>query len=202
MHRATRRITGWCLGLALVAGLGCYPGEFDNNSYSAVATVYDTTATFGTATTFALADSVVHLVPSGETDELSRIYDQQILDRIRTNLTAAGYAEVADPTTANLNVIALATTSTYAGTYWDSYCGYYGWWYPGYSCGYPNYWYTYEYTVGTLLIGMTDHRLITNNKAPLIWFAGLSGLVDNSTLAQINAGIDQAFEQSPYIHHP
>jgi hypothetical protein len=202
MYGAARRIAGWALALPLVAGLGCYPNEFDNNSYQAVATVRDTLAVFSTAATYALADSVVHLTPPGSDDELSRIYDQQILDRIRTNMTAKGYTEVVDPNAANLHLLALATSSTYYGYYWDSWCGYYGWWYPAYGCGYPSYWYTYDYTVGTLLIGMTDHRAMTNNKAPMIWFAGLNGLVDQTTLPEIYAGIDQAFTQSPYIHHP
>lgn len=202
MYGAARRIAGWALALPLIAGLGCYPGEFDQNSYQAVATLRDTSAAFGTAATFALADSVIHLTPPGSDDELSRIYDQQILDRIRLNMTGAGYTEVLDPTVADLHLLALATSSTYYGYYWDNWCGYYGWWYPAYGCGYPGYWYTYDYTVGTLMIGMTDRRLMTNNRAPMIWFAGLNGLVDATTLPEIYFGIDQAFDQSPYIHHP
>jgi hypothetical protein len=204
MHRAARLIAGWALALAPLAGLGCYPDRYDTGyNYSAVATLRDTTGAFSTATTFALADSVVHLVPPGESDGITRSYDKQILDRIRLNMTSAGYTLVTNPASATLNLVTLATTSTYSGYYWDSWCGYYGWWYPAYGCGYPTYWYSYEYTVGTLLIGMADHRLMTNNKAPLIWFAGLSSLVDEGvTAAKINVGIDQAFAQSPYIHHP
>jgi hypothetical protein len=202
MHRAAKLIAGWVLALAPLAGLGCYPNRYDSSNYDSVSTLRDTTAAFGTATTFALADSVIHLVPPGQSDELTRIYDQQILDRIRTNMTAAGYVEVANPAAANLNMMTLATSSTYYGYYWDSWCGYYGWWYP-YGCYYPGYWYTYEYTVGTVLIGMTDLRVVTNNKSPLIWFAGLSGLVGQGvTPARLTAAIDQAFAQSPYIHHP
>ena len=52
------------------------------------------------------------------------------------------------------------------------------------------------------MIGMTDRRQMTNNHAPMIWFAGLNGLVDVTTLPEIYFGIDQAFVQSPYIHHP
>ena len=202
MHRATKLIAGWVLALAPLAGSGCYPSRYDSSNYDSVVTLSDTAAVFGTATTFALADSVVHLVPPGQTDELTRIYDQQILDQIRTNMLANGYTEVANPTVANLNLMTLATSSTYYGYYWDNWCGYYGWWYP-YGCGYPGYWYTYEYTVGSVLIGMQDNRAVANNKAPLIWFAGLSGLVGQGvTPARLNAAIDQAFDQSPYIHHP
>jgi len=204
MQRAAKLIAGWALALAPLAGLGCYPDRLDSTDFDAVATLRDTTAAFGSATTFALADSVVHLVPPGETDDLSRVYDAQVLARIRTNMTAAGYTEVANPALADLTVVALATTSTYYGYYWDSWCGYYGWWYPSYGCGYPNYWYAYDYTVGTLLIGMADRRLMTNNKAPMIWFAGLSGLLDQgASVTRLNTAIDQAFEQSSsYLHHP
>lgn len=202
MHRAAKLIAGWVLALAPLAGLGCYPSRFDSSNYDSVATLRDTTAAFGTATTFALADSVVHLVPPGGTDTLSRAYDQQIVARVRTNMTAAGYTEVANPAAANLVVMTFATSSTYQGYYWDNWCGYYGWYYP-YGCGYPGYWYTYEYTVGTVIIGMRDNRLLANNKAPMIWFAGLSGLVgQGTTVTRLNTAIDQAFDQSPYIHHP
>lgn len=203
MHRAARRIARWALALAPLAGLGCYPDRYDSTNYDAVATLRDTVGAFGTATTFALADSIIHLVPPGEDDNVSRLYDQQVLDRIRLNMTSRGYTEVANPAAATLNMVTLATTSTYVGYYWDSWCGYYGWWYPAWGCSYPGYWYSYDYTVGTLLIGMADHRLMTNNKAPLIWFAGLSGLLDQgATVARLTTAIDQAFTQSPYIHHP
>lgn len=199
MYRATQWIAG--LAVVLIAGSGCYPDQYDSVNYDSVATLYDTSAVFHTATTFALADSVVHL--GGGTDDIPRTYDAQILARIRLNMTNAGYTEVATPATANLDLVALVTTSTYAGYYWDAWCGYYGYWYPGYACYYPPYWGVYSYTVGTLLIGMSDNRAAVSAKAPMIWFAGISGLMNQaSSQSRVTSTIDQAFAQSPYIHHP
>jgi hypothetical protein len=37
----------------------------------------------------------------------------------------------------------------------------------------------------------------------MMWFAGLSGLMNQaSSQTRITSSIDQAFAQSPYIHHP
>jgi hypothetical protein len=200
MRKLTRRIAG-CV-LALVGAIGCYPDQYDDYLYESVLTLYDTTAVFNTAATFALADSVVHLVPPGESDDVTRDYDQVILDRIRFNMTNAGYTEVANPTTAALNLVTLATSSTYLGVYWEDWCSYWSWWYVSWGCGYPGYWYTYEYTTGTLLIGMADNRAYANNEAPLIWFAGMNGLLGGATSALITTVIDEAFAQSPYIRYP
>ena len=198
MHRASKSIAVFLL--ALLAYVGCYPGVTDVTTFDSVTTLVDTSAEFSTATTFALADSVVHL---SDEEEISRAFDQQILARIRTNMTNAGYIEVPAPQDADLNLVVLATSSTYLAYYWDYWCSYYGWWYPSWGCYYPTGWYGYEYTLGTILIGMSDNRLIANNRAPLIWFAGANGLVNQgATSARINAAIDQAFEQSPYINHP
>jgi hypothetical protein len=190
--------------LALCAGLSCYPGRgTETTTYDSVVTVRDTNAVFNTATTFALADSVIHLITPGEPDDITRLYDQQILDRVRLNLTQAGYIEMATPATADLNVVVLVTSGTFTGYYWDYWCSYYGWWYGAWGCYYPPYWYTYEFDVAALLIGMADNRQIQNNRAPMIWFAGATGLMGTGATAQrITDAIDQAFDQSPYIQTP
>ena len=60
----------------------------------------------------------------------------------------------------------------------------------------------YTYRTGTLLVTMIDVRAqrADTKTIPMLWAAGLDGLVgDASTMARIHAGIDQAFEQSPYL---
>jgi hypothetical protein len=187
-----------------MAALGCYPGVTDVSTFDSVTTLRDTTAQFATATTFALADSVVHLAGEDE-DQISRDHDALILQTIRTNMTNAGYTEVATPQSADLNVVVMVTSSTYLAYYWDYWCSYYGWWYPSWGCYYPTYWYGYQYTLGTILIGMSDNRQYDPDleRAPLIWFAGANGLAGQGATAQrIQRGIDQAFTQSPYIGRP
>jgi hypothetical protein len=185
--------------------VACYPDQYDDYLYESVLTLYDTSAAnsgdFSTATTYSLADSVVHLVPPGEDDDVTRLYDQAILDRIRFNMDAAGYAEVINPANADLTLLTFATSSTYYGYVYDYWCTYYGWYYT-YSCGYPGYWYAYEYTTGTLMISMADNRAVANNMAPLIWFAGMNGLMGGADATLITTVIDLAFAQSPYIETP
>ena len=60
----------------------------------------------------------------------------------------------------------------------------------------------FSYQTGTLLVSMIDVRSQhTDAKTiPLLWAAALDGLVgDQSTMTRIRAGINQAFEQSPYL---
>jgi len=186
--------------LALLVGLGCYPERGQQTSYDSIYTVRDTTTNFGTATTFAIADSVVHLGEPGDPDTVTRAYDDEILARVRTNLEDAGYTEVLDPTASDLNVVVLVTSSTFTGYYWDYWCSYYGWWYASWGCYYPGYWYSYEYQVGTIFLGISDNRRFLNDRAPMVWFAAMNGLMGTgSTLTRIVSAIDQAFDQSPYI---
>ena len=106
-----------------------------------------------------------------------------------------------DPNAANLHLLALATSSTYYGYYWDNCAATTAGGIRPTAAAIRTIWYTYEYTVGSLLIGMTDHRAMTNNKAPLIWFAGMNGLVDQTSLPEIYAD-RPGIQPVPCIHHP
>lgn len=194
-----RRPTSFgAIALAAALAAGCYPDRLDTVNYDAVATVYDTAGTF-TATTFALADSVVHLVPPGELDNISRAFDNQIIATVRANMVARGYTEVADPNVGDLAVLLAVSTTEYQGFYWSYWCGYWGWYYP-YGCYYPPYWGTYEYTTGSLFVTISDRRAASAGDVPLIWLAVGNGLAGTgATAARLIAAIDQMFAQSPYI---
>ena len=82
-----------------------------------------------------------------------------------------------------------------------------GWVYPGYpwwGCWYC--WYTpipvvVDYEVGTVIISMMDHRQNGNDLAPS-WMAFVRGLPSDSNSFNGDrtvSGIDQAFEQSPFL---
>ena len=186
--------------LALLVWLGCYPERGQQTTYDAVFTAQDTTTNWGTAATFSLADSVVHLVEPGDPDNVTRQFDDDILARVRLNMIQAGYTEVTTPTTADLNVVTLVAAGTFTGYYWDYWCSYYGWYYPAWGCYYPPYWYSYEFQVGALLIGIADNRRFAANRAPMVWAAVATGLMGSgATLVRIQNAIDQAYDQSPYI---
>jgi hypothetical protein len=60
---------------------------------------------------------------------------------------------------------------------------------------------TFTYDTGTLLITMLDvqHGDASSRRVPLLWAAGVSGVLTSSSLQGALEGIDQAFTQSPYL---
>ena len=98
-----------------------------------------------------------------------------------------------------LGISALAIENTGVGWVpspcWSWYCWYYPVWYPvGYS-----------YSTGTVIIqlGKPDGVIdLADDDANVAWFAALDGLMSsnvNNNQAGIQRGINQAFEQSPYL---
>jgi len=192
-------LAGVIAGLGLVAGLSCTPGsEITASESDVVATTHDKAFDFGAVTTYALSDSIVHIT-DGASDLLSRNYDAQILNLVTDNLDALGWTAVVDPGTADV-VVLISATATANFSYYYSY---WGWYYPGYcpGCywGYPTA--TYSYTTGTLLIQMF-HPEDTDTKVAGLWIAALNGVLDDSAAnkqTRLTRGINQAFDQSPYL---
>lgn len=183
-------------GLLLVV-VGCYPDRLSTSNYDMVITTYDTAASF-TAATYFLRDTVVHLVPPGGTDDITRLFDNQIITQVRTNMQARGYISLPDTNGADLHVAIAVSTTEYTGYYWNYWCDI---WYGYYGCYYPPYWGTYSYTLGTLFVTIGDRRQVgAGGKRELIWIGLANGLAgQGSTAARLTSGIDQMFAQSPYI---
>ena len=109
------------------------------------------------------------------------------------------------------DVVVLLATSTRVQTGviysdWFAAWGYLPYWDasvdPSWAWAFPDGVVPYAYQSGTLLVTMIDVRAprADTKTIPMLWAAGLDGLVgDSSTTARIRAGIDQAFEQSPYL---
>jgi hypothetical protein len=195
------------VALAFVAA-GCSPGSDPESitAFDTVTTLFSSQADFAGAQTFTVVDSVMHL---GEPpDDISRAYDALILSRIRADLSAIGWTEIANPGPGNNPDVAVqtaVTTSEYSGVvYWPPYWGWYpGWGYPGYGWGWGGWATAYSYTTGTVLMAMLDLRNpnIGSQTIPVMWLGALNGVLGNtaSSQARITNGIDQAFEQSPYL---
>jgi hypothetical protein len=62
----------------------------------------------------------------------------------------------------------------------------------------------FTYEAGTLLITMLDlvHGDASTRQVPLLWAAGINGVLTSSSLDGALAGITQAFSQSPYLERP
>jgi hypothetical protein len=192
--------------LAAAIFISCYPGdELTVSDTDTVVTLFDKNAVFAGDSTYAMPDTVLHLVAEGERDDISRAYDSTLLSDIADNMAKLGYARVTDPAAADVHILTAVsvrdyTGYAYTGGWWNYWYGYYPpyWgWYPYYPTGV-----TYEYSIGTVFILMMDpHKTTADDKpVPPIWIAALNGLADKSTNSKrISNGINQAFAQSKYL---
>jgi hypothetical protein len=158
-----------------------------------------------------MPDSVIHLVQSGETDDISRTFDDGTLTQVATNMDAMGFTRETDPALADVIVLVAVTAHEevgFTGYPWGGYWGWYypyppsfGWgWYPWYGGGGS----VYMYRTGTVFMQMIDPSLADSiqEKVPTIWLGALNGIVEGtpSEIQQrIVGGINQAFLQSPYL---
>lgn len=181
-----------------ISMVSCYPGDPISPSDTDVVTTFRNAAVdFSTKLTYAMPDSVLHIGKDGPVDSDFPVFDQQILSDIRTNLDQYGFNQVANPDQADVLVLPMVSR-----TQWVS-GGCYPW-YWGYYYPYPGYCYpvAYTYETGTILILMVDPDLsLDDPNRDALWIAGINGLLSSSsnTASRIDRGINQAFEQSPYL---
>jgi len=197
MRKTTFRII-ILLSFTIVILQSCYPGEeLTYSDTDIVATFYNKDVNFATKQTFAVPDSIIRIDENGNPVSDPGPFDQQILNKIKSELLALGFAEAAAPANADVLVIAAVTTST-----WASGGCYYSWWYPGWYPPYPGWCYPvyYTYKTGSILIAMLNAN--ANEAESGLWIAGINGLLgdsNTSTSSRINRDIEQAFNQSPYL---
>jgi len=194
-----------CVLLAILGG--CYPkGPIYYSDSDLVATNYDNGFDYTAQSTYALPDSVVHVVDPDERDpDIDRTYDQTILDRLESNMDARGYTRVDDPFEADFILQPYVWSATSTGIIYDY--GYWDWYYPPYGGWYPYYpWggYVYSYTYGTVLVDIVDKEGIDLEEEfiPVVWTGALNGALSENVSDvrnRIRDGIDQCFEQSPYL---
>ena len=121
-------------------------------------------------------------------------------------MNALGYTKVpfSDTSPRDVAILVGGAETDYYYYYsgcWPYYYYTYCWDYPYYGGGY----YDYAYSAGSLFIQMVDTNGAAGGDAdvPAIWLCGINGIDDNlsESLAQqrIEARIDQAFAQSPYL---
>jgi hypothetical protein len=186
------------LALLLVS---CYPGEIDSyDELDIVYTNYTESFDFASKGTYALPDKIVKVTGNLAEDELPEYvkepYNTQMLQQIEENMTALGWTKAADPESADLALFPAVWTNTTVVYWYDYWC-----WYYYYYCGWGYYYPTYtSYTTGTFvmtLVAYGDEYVDPTS----VWTAAVNGLVSGSYNAtRVTNGIDQAFEQSPYLN--
>jgi hypothetical protein len=194
-----RRITIFSLVLALGFLVNsCYPGGIEYyEDTDIVFTSYEPDYDFTQQNTYSMPDSVVKITgdPEDEPEFVDEPYNTQIINRIEANMETLGWTRVGDPEDADLTLFPASWTNTTIYYWYDYWCWYYpyycgwGWYYPGYVS---------SYTTGTLVMTLVeDEDAIEPYR---VWTAALNGLLSGSyNMNRVQKGIDQAFEQSPYL---
>ena len=199
---------------AAVTFSGCYPEPDSQDLFDelVVSTNYDPEADFGSYATYAIPTDTIGLVSNQTEDTIitkagGSSFPRPVLQAIQSAMDARGYTRVDRSQNPDLgiNVVVVNDFNVfqqivypdpyyYPGSYYSGYYGYSSWYY------YP-YVNTYAYNTGVLIIEIVDLKNKTpDNKVRVVWDAYLGDIY--STIALIDqtvAGIDQAFEQSPYV---
>lgn len=207
----------WQLTFMLLTGLvmySCYPGgPEDIADYQTVFTDYDQNFDFTAKKTFFMPDTI-NFVINSTSNAINLLFDneQGILNKVVSNLETRGYTQVDTTATEapDMLVEVDVVASSYSSINWvPSYTGYgyypqsWGWYGSGYY--YPSYYPVgYSYDAGSVIINLSDPSQIdpASNGIVVVWFAALDGLLSgNEEISQnlISNGIDQAFNQSPYL---
>lgn len=199
------------LGYAVMYG-ACVPGpDMTESESDVVVTEYNTEFEFGSVKYYAMPDSIVALTGitgDRETPLLSLEQEQDILSLVRNNFSDRGYVRVdTDNTTTPpqfavvVCVQAVSTWDLYAIRAWRpwEWWRWYWWFYP------PTVEVEYSFSSGTIYVQMgefavLDAMLIEDKQA--YWMGSQNGVLDDSSAnveRRYTDGINQIFEQSPYL---
>lgn len=213
LRRLAGRGAAGCAAVAITVIAACYPGEVTNiGELDMVVTFYDDTFNFRQNSSYVLLDSVFHLRDTtnpGDTVSISRQFDQQMLNLVRTNMNALGYT-VQDTTGGALPDV-LTAVSIVASRNYQAYSFYPWWGYPGYpywpcclggGWGWPTTQVT-SYRVGTVFLDIIDvGRTIARDTITVIWNASINGPFEGSeavTTERLDRLINRAYDQSGYL---
>jgi hypothetical protein len=212
MSHLSRRV---CLlvpvGLLLVAVVygACTPGsEITAAESDVVATLYSSSFDFGSVKRYAMPDSIFRLVDEengSDSDFLTREDEVRILAQIESSFEDRGYVKVDTNATPppDFQVIVAAQAVDYWNLYtynpWYGWWGYYWWYYP------PATGVSYAYTIGSLFVQMGDFEERSPDDDATrtsYWWGAMNGVLNDTSSnreKRVTNGINQMFEQSPYL---
>jgi hypothetical protein len=199
--------------VSVLFAFGTLVGACDTNGISPntvawVTTLVDTaTPALAAARTFAVPDTIVELDGILAIDHAS---DPVIAAQVRSQFLSLGWIEKADTVGGNPDVVVVIGVTTrveegvsYAGWYGNwGYLPYWGGADPAWAWGAPVGAIPYTYEVGTMVLTMVDLRAPrrTTKQVPVLWVGAMNGILNGGdVLPRVFTGIDQAFEQSPYL---
>ena len=191
--------------LSIIAILGsCYPGgtEYYEDT-DVVYTTYDEQFDFSSKKTYSIPDKIVKvtgdLIEGEDPEFVQEPQNSQMISQMKSNMKDLGWTITEDPDNADL-VLFPAVWSNTTVYYWYNY---WCWWYPyycGWGWGYPS---VSSYTTGTLMMTMVVEGKVGDEEylePTRVWTGAINGLLSGAyNTSRANRGIDQAFEQSPYL---
>jgi hypothetical protein len=189
----------YLIGIILLM-VSCYPDGLEYyEETDIVYTNYTESFDFASKGTYAIPDKIVKItgnLADGESPEfIKEPYNSQILGKIESNMTALGWTKATDPENADLTLMPAVWSNTTVVYWYDYWCWYY-YYYCGWGWSYPSY---TTYTTGTMvmtLVASGDEYIEPSS----VWTAAINGLMSGVyDITRVNASIDQAFEQSPYL---
>ena len=199
MRRPTIYISILVLALSLAS---CYPGGIEYyEDTDVVYTDYEVDYDFLSMSTYSMPDNVVMIsgeIIEGEDPEfIKEPYNTQIINRIAENMSDLGWTRVDDPVDADLVLFPASWTNTTIYYWYDYWCWYYPY-YCGWGWGYPSGGVS-SYTTGTLVMTLVADG--DDYVEPFrVWTGAVNGLLSGANnINRIYKGIDQTFEQSPYL---
>lgn len=203
--------------VACILAVACQPEPDANRLYDelVVSTNYDPQADFSRYSTYAISVDTIGLRSNASSDSIIVASESGLprpaLEAVSSNLDKAGYRRVDKSENPDLGVNVVVVTDlnvfqelVYYDPYYDPY--YYGGYYPGYYGYGGSYYYpyvnTYAYNTAVLVLELVDLKnRNSNNLVRVVWNAYLGDLISTFELVpQTEAGIDQAFKQSPYLN--
>ena len=196
------------LGLPALWLMSCepVPDALKLTDQFVVITNFESDVQYGDYLTYRMDTDTIGLVSnllSDDTIIVGTFYARPVLNAVKDNLNTRGYVrveEIDDPDLA-VNVYVLKNLDIFQQVNY-----YPGYGYPGYYGYYSNYYYpsvsTYVQNRGYLVVEVLDLRdTNTQGQARVIWNTYMGDLfssANNADLQSVN-GINQAFEQSPYL---
>lgn len=210
----------WCLLLFLSLGMlsSCedegaeYIDELD-----LVVTRYNNDYDFTGNQTYLMPDTIIHVPEKSEFSLQDSLFDQAVLNRVESNMEALGYVRVVESSEGEESPHLVLTLTlidrNYFGIYgwefspWYSYWSWYDWGYwgypwigPGWYPYYPIYWGSYGYSTGSLVVDMLQPQQEgVENHIPVLWNGIFKGAYSIGLNERMLKGVDQMFDQSPYL---
>lgn len=185
---------------AFILMVSCYPDKpVYYSDLDLVYTNYEKDFDFTSKGTYSIPDKIVKvtgdLAEGVEPEYVQEPYNTQMLQTIESNMTAMGWTKIADPESADLSLLPAAWTNTTVYYWYNYWC----WYYP-YYCGWGYYYQgASSYTTGTLVM-----TLVASGEDYIdpqgVWIGACNGLLSGAyDSKRVTNGINQAFEQSPYL---